>query len=97
MTVPSGRAIEAGTALAPSGPEFTAPIAACSAGCCAAGAPAAELLNASRALANAALLLTLCETSAAARLSAIAPMMAGPRVNPKSRSRLVDPLAMPAR
>ena len=33
----------------------------------------------------------------AAWLSATAPTIAGPRVNPKSRSMLVDPLAMPAR
>ncbi|MFD0396021.1 hypothetical protein ACFQ3Z_43745 [Streptomyces nogalater] len=31
-----------------------------------------------------------------ARLRAAAPMTAGPRVNPKSRSRLVEALAMPA-
>src|ERR1700760_4781165 len=32
-----------------------------------------------------------------ARLSAIAPMIAGPRVNPRSRNMLVVALAMPAR
>ncbi len=41
-------------------------------------------------------LAIFAEISFAARLSAIAPTIAGPSVNPKSRSMLVAPLAIPA-
>lgn len=39
---------------------------------------------------------SLSVNSDAARLRAMAPMTAGPRVKPKSRRRLVDALAIPA-
>ena len=57
----------------------------------AATCPAAALTPADRGEAA-----SLEVNSSAAWLSAIAPMTAGPSVKPKSRSRLVDALAMPA-
>ena len=51
--------IVAGTALAPSGPEFTAPMAASTAACCAAGTCAADALKAASACASEGVLATL--------------------------------------
>ena len=97
ITWPPATVTVAGTELAPSGPEATACAAASSAGRCAAGACAAAALNAASAPRRLALPAKVLETCPAALLSATAPMIAGPRPNPRSRSILVVPLAMPAR
>src|SRR3954471_8104598 len=74
-------------ALAPSGPEWAAPTTS----------GGAFWLKASNADCRDGVAASLLWISAAARLSAMAPMTAGPRGKPKSRSWLVVPDAMPAR
>src|SRR5580658_6580587 len=81
-----------GIATAPSGPEFTAPATGFSAGVCAAAA-----LRPARAWASDGVLATLAWILAAARLRVTAPITAGPRVKPKSRSMFAAPLAIPSR
>src|SRR6476469_4427032 len=77
-----------GMALAPRGPEFTAPLT---------GAGIwADWLNWSIACWSVGDEAILAPIVFAAWVSAIAPTIAGPRVRPKSRSMLVAPLAMPA-
>jgi hypothetical protein len=97
MVCPPGWVTVAGTLLAPSGPDLTAPTAFRMVGRAAAGACAGAALKVASAWRRGALAASLAWIWAAARLSAIAPMTAGPRVKPKSRSMLVVPLAMPAR
>src|SRR3954466_16056331 len=73
-------------ALAPSGPEWTAPTTS----------RGAFWLKESNADCREGVAASLLWISAAARLSAMAPMTAGPSVKPKSRSWLVGPDALPA-
>src|SRR6476646_5488782 len=94
--LPSGSVTVAGTPLAPSGPELTAPTAASTSERCAAGTCAGAALNAARADWSDGEAATLAAISLAALLNATAPMIAGPRVRPKSRNMLVAPLSMPA-
>src|ERR1700712_3966097 len=96
IILPPGPGIIAGTPLAPSGPELTASTAPSISGLRAAGACSGEALNAFRDACSWGEAATFELISAAARLRATAPMMAGPRVRPKSRNMLVAPLAMPA-
>jgi hypothetical protein len=73
---------------------LTASTAAWTSGFWEAGACAGALPNAARAARNAGLAASLAWIWPAAWLSATAPMMAGPSVNPKSLSWLVVPEAM---
>src|SRR3954469_15774142 len=77
-----------GMALAPSGPELTAPLTA--------GGIWSDELNWSIACWSVDDEAILAPMVFAAWVRAIAPTIAGPSVRPKSRSMLVAPLAMPA-
>src|SRR4051794_6920943 len=77
-----------GIALAPSGPELTAPLTS--------GGIWVDWLNWAIACCREGDAAILALIVFAALVRAMAPTMAGPRVRPKSRSMLVAPLAMPA-